>query len=94
MDRPSELSIKCHLLSNEYKEKMRELGVIKRNKVIVVMALLPGSKSIKEAELKYAVTEDGQKEIELTYYTKGLIEEIRALKQQIAILQSEAYNSY
>ena len=89
-----ELSLKRLMLSRDYSQSMKELGEIKQRKAVAVLSLLPNCKSQKEAELRYSVTEDGQREIYLTYYTKGIIEEMRATKTQIEILNAQAYNQY
>ena len=89
-----ELSHKRMLLGSDYGKSMKELGEIKQKRAIAILTLLPECKSQKEAELRFSVTEDGQREIYLTYFTKGIIEEMRALKTQIEILNAQAYNQY
>jgi 2-keto-3-deoxy-6-phosphogluconate aldolase len=89
-----QLAVKRRQLALEYKEKMKELAEIKKTKAIKIIELLPEHNTINKAELYYSATEDGQKEIEITYYCKGLLETMRALKSEIDIKQSEAYNQY
>lgn len=94
MDTHDTLSLKILELGREYSQIMKELGEIKQKKSLEIISLLPQCKSIKEAELKYSVTEDGQRETYLNYYSKGLIEEMRAAKQRVQVLNSQAYSQY
>ncbi len=51
-----------------------------------------GSKA--KADVYFATTDEGQKELEIKYECEGLLELIRAAKTEIDIMQSEAYNQY
>jgi hypothetical protein len=91
---PQDLAIKRRKLALEYKQVMKDLAELKKRKPEQVIFLLAEHKTISKAELYYSATEDGQKEIELTLYAKGLIETMRAVKTEIEVLQGEAYNQY
>lgn len=91
---PQELAEKRRKLAQEYNEKMKELSEIKKRKVFAIIERLPAHKSINKAELYWQSTPDGQKEIELEYYAKGLLELVRAIKTEVDIKQAEAYNIY
>ena len=91
---PQILATKRRKLALEYKKKMEELAEIRKRKVFEIIKLLGEHKSINKAELYYSATEDGQKEIEITLYCKGLLETMRAVKTEVEILQSESFNQY
>jgi hypothetical protein len=73
---------------------MKQLGEIRKRKAFKIIELLGEHKTVSKAELYWQTTEDGQKEIELTMVSKGLIELIRSIKTEVEIKQSEAYNQY
>ena len=89
-----QLAVKRRKLALEYKEKMTELAEIKKKKAFVIIQLLAEHKTMNRAELYYSATADGQKEIELAMYTKGLLETMRAVKSEIECLMGEVYNNY
>jgi len=91
---PTELAEKRRKLAQEYNEKMKELSEIKKRKVFAIIELLPTNKSINKAELMWSATEDGQKEIELEYYCKGLIELMRSIKTECDLKNAEAFGQY
>ena len=91
---PQKLATRRRELAQEYKAKMEELAAIRKRKALEIIKLLDEHKSVAKAELFYQATPDGQKEIEITLYCRGLIELIRSAKTEIDILQSEAFNQY
>ena len=91
---PQELATKRRKLAQEYNEKCKELAELKKKKALEVIRLLAEHKTINKAELYFSATEDGQREIELTMYCKGLLELMRAVKTEVDIMQGEAYNQF
>ncbi len=91
---PQQLATKRRKLALEYKEKMSELARVKQRKVSVVIELLATHKTINRAELYFSATEDGQKEIFLEMYLKGLLETMRAVKSEADLLNAESFNQY
>lgn len=91
---PQELAFKRRQLALEYKDKMQELAEIKKRKVFEIIKLLVDHKTINKAELYFATTEDGQKELELEFYCKGLLETMRAVKSEADLKHAELYNQY
>jgi hypothetical protein len=91
---PQELATKRRMLALEYREKMIELSEIKKRKVFEIIKLLVDHKTINKAELYWSATPDGQKELELEFYVKGLLETMRAVKSEADLLQAESYNQY
>ena len=91
---PQELATKRRKLAQEYNEKCKELAELKKKKALEVINLLAEHKTINKAELYFSATEDGQREIELTMYCKGLLELMRAVKTEVDIMQGEAYSQY
>ena len=73
---------------------MQELAEIRKRKAFEIIKLLDAHKTVAKAELYYQATEDGQKEIELVMYCRGLIELMRSVKTEIEILNVESYNKY
>jgi hypothetical protein len=91
---PMELAVKRRKLSQDYNEKMKELAQIKKDKALKIISLLPENKTVSRAELIFSGTPEGQREIELTYYCKGLIELIRSLKTEVDIKNAESWGQY
>ena len=91
---PQNLAIRRRELAQEYKSKMEELAEIKKRKAIKVIELLGEHKTVAKAKLYYEATEDGQKEIEIELYSRGLLELMRSVKTEIEILNAEAHNNY
>ena len=89
-----QLATKRRQLAVEYKTKMQELAEIKKKKAIEIIKLLDEHKTVSKAELYYQATDDGQKEIEITLYCKGLLELMRSIKTECDIKNSEAYSQY
>jgi 2-keto-3-deoxy-6-phosphogluconate aldolase len=89
-----QLATKRRQLAVEYKAKMQELAEIKKKKAIEIIKLLDEHKTVSKAELYYQATDDGQKEIEITLYCKGLLELMRSIKTECDIKNSEAYSQY
>ena len=88
------LAMKRRKLALEYKAKMQELATIKMNKAIKIIELLDEHKTASKAELYFAATEEGQKEIEITMYCKGMLELMRSLKTEIDIKINESYGNF
>jgi hypothetical protein len=91
---PEQLAVKRRQLAQDYNEKMKELGEIKKRKSLEIIKLLGEHKTVSRAELFYSATPDGQKEIEITMYCKGLIELIRSLKTEVDIKNNESFGQY
>lgn len=91
---PEKLATRRRELAQEYKAKLEELAEIRKRKAMEIIKLLDEHKTVSKAELYWRATEDGQKEIEIELYTKGLIELIRSAKTEIDILNAESYNQY
>lgn len=91
-----QLAVKRRNLALEYKENMTKLGEIKQKKALKLIEIMaqPDTKSQKHAELIFSATDEGQEELKIIYYTKGLIELMRSLKTEIDIKNSEAYNQF
>jgi hypothetical protein len=91
---PLELSIKRRKLALEYSQKMKQLAGLKKKRALDILPLIAEHKSVAKADRYYDATEDGQKIIELEYYTKGLIETMRAVKTEVELKQAEAFGQY
>ena len=91
---PQQLATKRRKLALEYKEKLQELGEIKKRRAFEILKLLAEWGSMPKADAHYATTEDGQKMIELEFYCRGLLETMRAVKTEVDILQGETFNQY
>jgi len=91
-----ELSITRRKLAQEYRRDLEELAEIQKRKAFKIIELRAEKdiKSDKQAERLFATTEDGQRELELHFKAKGMIELIRCLKTEIDIKNSEAFNQY
>lgn len=94
MTTPQQYATRRRELAQDYDSKMKELGQIKSRKALKMIALVEEHGSVSKASLYWDATEDGQKEIEISFYTKGLLELMRAVKTEVDILQSEAFNQY
>jgi len=91
---PQELATKRRMLALEYKSNMKELADIQKKKAFEIIKLIDKHSSVAKAERYYAITDDGQKEIELNLYTRGLLETMRAVKTEVDIMSGEAFNQY
>ena len=91
---PQILATRRRMLSQEYQNDLKELGEIQKKKAFKIIELRATVSSDKQAERLWAVTDDGQKELELIYKSKGLIELIRCAKTEIDILNNEAFGTY
>lgn len=91
---PQALATRRRQLASEYKKMMQELADIKKRKAFEMIKLIGEHKTASKAELYYAITPDGQKEIELLMASKGLLELMRAAKTEIDIMNAESYNQY
>jgi len=89
-----QLATKRRQLAVEYKTKMQELAEIKKKKAIEIIKLLDEHKTVSRSELYWNATEDGQKEIELTMYCKGLLELMRSIKTECDLKNAEAFGQY
>lgn len=91
---PQELAIKRRKLAQEFNQDKKEIGAILGRKAFDIIELKKVSKTWKEAESLWAVTEDGQRFLMLDYKCKGLIELIRSMKTEIDIKNNEAFGQY
>jgi len=91
---PEELAIKRRNLALDYKAKMKELAEIKKRKAIKIIELLDEHKTASKAELYYLATDDGQKQIELEYVCKGMLELMRSVKTECDLKHAEAMGQY
>ena len=91
---PEQLAIRRRELATDYNSKMKELGDIRKRKAFKIIELLGEHKTANKAEMYWAITEDGQKETELTMYCRGLIELMRAAKTEIDIKHAESFGQY
>ena len=91
---PEALATRRRELAMEYKKDLIELGEIKKRKAFAIIELLDKHKTVSKAELYYNTTPDGQKELELSFKTKGILELCRAAKTEIDILNAESFNQY
>lgn len=91
-----ELALKRRKLALEYKENMKRLGEIKQEKAVKLIEIMgrEDTKSQKHAELIFSTTEEGQEELKITFYCKGLIELMRALKTEIDIKINESFGNF
>jgi hypothetical protein len=90
----TELATKRRELAQEYNRDMKELAELKKDKAFELIKLMVEHKTKAKAEVYYDATENGQKEIMLTYKCRGLLELIRSMKQEIEIKNAEAFGSY
>jgi len=91
---PEQLATKRRQMALEYQKKMQELGEVKKRRAFEILTLMAIHKTVSKAEAHYATTPDGQKEIELVFYTKGLLETMRALKTECDMKSAEAFGQY
>jgi len=91
---PQELATKRRQLAQEYHKKLVELGEIKKKKAKEILILLVTHGTMAKANAYYNATDNGQKEMELVFYCKGLIETMRAVKTEVEIMNNEAHNQY
>ena len=91
---PQQLATKRRQLAQEYNLKMQEIAKIEKLKAFEIIELMSEHKTVSKAELFYNTTDNGQKLIELKYFSKGLIELMRSIKSEIDIKANEAYNMY
>ena len=91
---PADLALKRRKLAQTYNEKMKELAELKKRKAFDIIKLMAEHKTASKAEIYYNATEDGQKELEILYYTKGLLELMRSLKTECDLKSAEAFGQY
>jgi len=91
---PEKLAIRRRELAIEYKEKMSELAEIKKKKAFKIIELMAEHGTKSKAEVYFEVTDEGQKELEITYYSKGLLELMRSIKTEVDIKNNEAFGRY
>ena len=91
---PVQLAEKRRKLALEYRDKMEELAEIKKEKAIEIIKLLNIHKTASKAELYWKATDKGQKEIELEFTTKAMIELMRSVKTECDLKNAEAYGQY
>jgi len=91
---PLQLSEKRRKLAQTYNEKMKELAEIKKRKAFDIIRLMAEHKTANKAEIYYNATEDGQKELAITYEARGILELCRAIKTEVDIKNNEAFGQY
>lgn len=91
---PEQLAVRRRELATDYNSKMKELGDIRKRKAFKIIELLGEHKTANKAEMYWAITEDGQRETELTMYCRGLIELMRATKSELEVMQGETFNKW
>lgn len=91
---PQQLATKRRKLALEYKDKLKELADIKKRKAFTIIELMVLHKTASKAEIYYNATKDGQKQIELEMYCRGLLELMRAVKTEVDIKNNEAFGQY
>jgi len=91
---PQQLAEKRRKLAQEYKSKMTELAEIRKGKALKIIELIGEHKTVSKAELYFSATDDGQKEIEIELYCRGLLELMRSIKTEVDIKNAESYGQY
>lgn len=91
---PAELAEKRRKLAQDYNEKMKELANLKKKKAFAIIELMAEHKSVSKAEKYYDITDDGQKDLAITYEARGLLELMRGIKTEVDIKNNEAFGAY
>ncbi len=91
---PEKLIAERKALSKEKVEKINELMRIKQRRVKAMIFLLAEHKTMNKAELYFGATDDGQREIFLEMYLKGLTENIRVNKGEIDLLNAQSWGRH
>ena len=91
---PEQLATKRRKLAQEYQKKMKELAEIKKRKAFTIIELMVLHKTASKAEIYYNATDDGQKQIELEMYCRGLLELMRSIKTECDLKSAEAFGQY
>jgi len=91
---PIELIIQHTQLAREYNEMQIELAAIKKRKALDIIPLMVDHGSKAKAEVMYGATEDGQRELELTYLSRGKLELKRAIKAELEVNKNESWGNY
>jgi len=75
---------------NDYNKSLKELANIKKRKAFKIIELRAGSvKSYADAERVWETTDDGQKEIELSFKCKGLEKVISQINIELRSIRDE-----
>lgn len=91
---PQTLAIRRRQLATEYKKNMEELAEIQKRKAFKIIELMAEHKTVSKAELYWDTTDDGQREIELTMISRGLLELMRSVKSELEVKQAEGYGNF
>lgn len=91
---PQNLATRRRELAMEYKKNMEELSEIQRRKAFKIIKLVEEYKTVSKSELHWGITEDGQREIELTMACRGLLELMRAVKSELEVMIGEGYGNF
>jgi len=91
---PEQLALKRRKLAQEYQSKMKELAELKKRKAFDIIKLMAEHKTASKAEIYYNATKDGQKELEIIYEAKGLLELCRAIKTECDLKNAEGWGQY
>lgn len=91
---PQTLAIRRRQLAMEYKDNMLKLSEIQKRKAFKIIELMAEHKTVSKAELYWNITDDGQKEIELTMMCRGLLELMRSVKSELEVKFGEGYGQF
>ena len=83
-----------NLLAAWFEKYSTELAQIEKRYPKVWTAFRKKCKSVKEADMEYNQTEDGQRRIELKFKLKSLEKNISALKDRLRRFELESFNRY
>lgn len=86
MEDVHQLSERNVTLAQNYSRASREIGVLKKDRAVKWLELRKGAKTDKEADNLWGATKEGQRELELSYYLKGLEKEMSAIKAHLRVL--------
>lgn len=87
---PHQLAERRVALSAEYSAASEELGKLKANRAIQWLLIRKECKTDKEADNTWAASEQGQREIILSFKCKGLEKEISGISSFLRVLDGEA----
>lgn len=86
MDKPHEISERLVKIASLYSTYSAEISVLKRDHAGRWLTLRKEAKTNKEADMLFASTQEGQREIELSYLLKGFEKEMSALRTHLRVL--------
>lgn len=86
MEDPHAISQRNLELARQYSVAAQELGQLKKNAGVRWLLFKKTVKTNKEADILYSASTEGQREIELTYYLKGVEKELSAGRSHLRVL--------